>query len=518
MTIIMVLQFFVASYFCMEKQGFHYDEYYSYYSSNVTYGLVPTDREWKDTAEIRSEFQVLEGEGFRYGLVKTMQSFDVHPPLYYMILHTVCSLFPGVFSKWFGLGINLFLFVVCYWLMAYLSHAIFRRDRKMVVLSCLLFGFQTGVLSGITFIRMYMLLTVWCLAVTLWHVRVWKEGLRLSIGDSILLAVLVALGFLTHYYFAVFLFFTAAYTCLYHWLVKKNLKSSIYYGIVVCVGMGAAVLLYPSCLSHIFRGYRGTEATDAFFDLGNTFLRLDFFTDLMNQSVFGGSLWVLLLVLALLAVSVGVKVKGKERKEKLQRFISENQGVVHIAVVTLGYFLVVAKTALLNAEEANRYELPVYGFCMLLMMAAFYYLLQAVKSGTLVVIAGTLTGLVLVCQIVSLTHDKVQFLYREDRENVEWAKEHKEKSILYLYNPNNTWMIWDESEELMQYDKIYFVSLADTSSITDEILLNEDEIYVYSSRMDEADVIIEELMKNNTKLEQKEKRRELLYCDLYYLH
>ena len=51
-TIIMMLQFFVASYFCMQKQGFHYDEYYSYYSSNVTYGLVPTDREWKDVSEI----------------------------------------------------------------------------------------------------------------------------------------------------------------------------------------------------------------------------------------------------------------------------------------------------------------------------------------------------------------------------------------------------------------------------------------------------------------------------------
>ena len=30
-----------------------------------------------------------------YDMVKIMQSYDVHPPLYYMILHTVCSLFPG---------------------------------------------------------------------------------------------------------------------------------------------------------------------------------------------------------------------------------------------------------------------------------------------------------------------------------------------------------------------------------------------------------------------------------------
>ena len=129
MTLIMMLQLVVASYFCIQKQGFHYDEYYSYYSSNVTYGLAPTNREWKNVDEIRSEFMVREGEGFRYGLVKTMQSFDVHPPLYYMILHIICSLFPGVFSKWFGLGLNLGLFVVCYWLLAYLSYHVFHKKK-----------------------------------------------------------------------------------------------------------------------------------------------------------------------------------------------------------------------------------------------------------------------------------------------------------------------------------------------------------------------------------------------------
>ena len=529
--VIMVLQFLVASYFCIQKQGFHYDEYYSYYSSNVTYGLVPTDKEWKDVAEIVSEFQVRKGEEFRFGLVKTMQSYDVHPPLYYMILHAICSLFPGIFSKWFGLGLNLFLFVVCYFLMARLADGIFKKNKNMVVLTCLLYGFQTGVLSGITFIRMYMLLTVWCLLVTLWHEKVWKEGLRMTIGNSLMLILIVMSGFLTHYYFAVFLFFTAAFTCLYQWLVKKNLKGSICYGIVVCVGMMAAVVLYPSCLSHIFRGYRGTEATDAFFDMSNTVVRLDFFTDLMNQSVFGGSFWFLILVLLLLFVGVNFGVRRNKHKEKKNSFIDENTGIIHIGAVTIGYFLVVAKTALLNAEEANRYELPVYGFVMILVMAGFYFLLQEVREIMLTsidrqetkkiyikTVGVFLAGIVLGCQLWALTQDKVQFLYREDQKNVEWAATQKEKAILYLYNPSNVWMIWDEAEELMQYENIYFVSLSDVSPITDEILLQEDEIYVYTSRMEEADILMEQLLEDNPWVEEKEKVRELLYCDLYRLY
>ena len=535
MTIIMMLQLVVASYFCMQKQGFHYDEYYSYYSSNVTYGLVPTDREWKDVNEIRSEFQVLEGEGFRYGLVKTMQSFDVHPPLYYMILHTICSLFPGIFSKWFGLGLNLILFAICFWLLTYISYSAFHKNKLMATITALLFGFQVGVISGITFIRMYMLLTAWCFALVIWHIPTWKDKINLNIKKSLLLFTLVMLGFLTHYYYAVFLFFMASYTCLYNWLIRKDFKGSVIYGCIVCAGMAAAVIYYPSCLSHIFRGYRGTEATGAFFDIGNTFYRLKFFTELMNQSVFGGVFWFLLLLVFLLALSVLYKQKGKNN---LRKIVKNYSGFTQIGFVTLGYFLVMAQTALLNAEEANRYELPVYGFCMLLMVAVIWKLLMVLQthlipksdsskseqpcknspSKIIFTVAVFLVLFVLGAQGYALTQDKVQFLYKSDQENVAWAKDKKDSTIVYLYNPNNLWMIWDESEELMQYDKIYFVNLASEEAIKDMEILSAKEVYVYTSRMEQADILMNHLMLDNPNLKTKEKIRDLLYCDLYHLN
>ena len=528
MTIIMMLQFIVASYFCMQKQGYHYDEYYSYYSSNVTYGLVPTDRAWKDVNEIKSEFMVLEGEQFRYGLVKTMQSFDVHPPLYYMVLHTICSLFPGVFSKWFGLGINLFFFVICYWMMAKIAYHVFHENKNMALLTCLLFGFQAGVLSGITFIRMYMMLTMWCLASMIWHIPGWEKGLKFSFKRAMVLFVLVMLGFLTHYYYAVFLFFLAAYNCLHNWWGRKDFKGSVLYGCVVCSGMVVAVILYPYCLGHIFRGYRGTEATGAFFDFSNTFLRIDFFTKLMNESVFGGAFWFFLILAVVLWIAWYVK-GGK--KKVIRDFAKENQGMMQIGFVTLGYFLVVAKTALLNAEEANRYELPIYGFCMLLIIGAIYYPLKyftqkerngeirsKISQKMILFTSIVLAGMALLFQLVSVGKGNVQFLYKEDRVNVQWAAEHKDDTVVFLYNPNNAWMVWDESEELMQYEEIYFISLADESRIEDEKLQETDEMYVYAARTEAAEKLIDKMIEDNSKLEQKEKIRELLYFDLYYVN
>lgn len=530
LTVILILQFATAFYFCTQKQGFHYDEYYSYYSSNVTYGLAPSDREWKNTETIASEFQVQPEGKFQYGMVKLMQGYDVHPPLYYMVLHTVCSFFPGSFSKWQGLGLNLALFVIAFVLFARLTFLLSKGNRSLTIAACALFGFQPGIISGITFIRMYMLLLVWCLAISIWHLKALQRKPFMNLKQALGLILLTFLGFMTHYYFAVFLFFMAAYTCLYLWWYRKELKTGLIYGFTVCFAMGLGVLYYPSCLAHIFRGYRGNEATAAFFDMSNTLERFHFFWQLMNDSVFGGCLDVLILLLLLLLMTMFYVL----RKKRLFREIWKNFYEYHcdfflIAFVTLGYFLVVAKTALLNAEEANRYELPVYGFCLLLILLLFSYasnFLQhqptnesiAAPTKTIKRVCGlALTLLILVSQGLDLYNGKVQFLYPADRGNVVWASEHSTEPIVYLYNPNNLWMIWDESEELMQYKEIYFVNLADTSPIEDGKIKSADTIYVYSSRLPEAEEMIKDIIARNDNLETYEKIRELLYCDLYEL-
>ena len=322
--ILLVLQVIAALCFCMKKTGFHYDEYYSYYSSNVTMGLVPTDREWKPGSEIYNEFAVLPGEQFDFGTVVRMQTYDVHPPFYYLLLHGVCSLTPGIFSKWSGLALNLFFFIGSWMLLALLAwrmagagreegeqeEAADRRFRQLAVLGIiLLFGFNPAVYSGIMLVRMYMLLGFWVLAATWLHVRSLQERKR-GWRFFVPLAAVVYLGFLTHYYFAVYLFFLAAAMEFYllfetaeHRTWGQKWKDCILYAAVVIGSLVAAVLSYPACLGHIFRGYRGTEAMGAFFDPGNTWGRLNFFVGLLNEYAFGGLLFVLILVLAVLAIT-----------------------------------------------------------------------------------------------------------------------------------------------------------------------------------------------------------------------
>lgn len=564
--ILLVLQVIAALCFCMKKTGFHYDEYYSYYSSNVTMGLVPTDREWKPGSEIYDEFAVLPGEQFDFGTVVRMQTYDVHPPFYYLLLHGVCSLTPGIFSKWSGLALNLFFFIGSWMLLALLAwrmagtgreeveqeEAADRRFRQLAVLGIiLLFGFNPAVYSGIMLVRMYMLLGFWVLAATWLHVRSLQERKR-GWRFFVPLAAVVYLGFLTHYYFAVYLFFLAAAMEFYllfetaeHRTWGQKWKDCILYAAVVIGSLVAAVLSYPACLGHIFRGYRGTEAMGAFFDPGNTWGRLNFFVGLLNEYAFGGLLFVLILVLAVLAITAwalqrlkrsalqsesGIrgqkpseisKPSADAAKEQAIGFWERYRILWIPAAASLGYFAVVTKTALLTAEEANRYQIPIYG--MLLLLAVILFLMLVRKAGGKKCFArkgicgAVLAFLIfLTCgQIHGLLDGKVLFLYEEDAENIAFARQNADEPIIYFYNPALMWMIWDDSLELMQYDQIYFVNLADTSALEAEWLAQEDRVLVYAARTDTSAAALETAAAGMGRPVEMKKIRELLYCDLY---
>ena len=523
MTLLLVLQVITVLWFCGQKQGFHYDEYYSYYSSNVTYALVPTDMEWKDVSEIRSEFMAMEGEGPGFGMVKLMQSLDVHPPLYYYVLRIVCWLSRGVFSKWQGLAVNIVFFVLSWLILAKTAKEITSDDKKKIIAVCALYGFSPAIFSGIMFIRMYMMLTFICLLILYIHIRAIMRQERTIKGFYIPVCLLSFVGFHIHYYFAGFLFFLAAVTSIRLFIQKGSRKEAFLYAGSVLTGLAVSVLVYPACLKHIFRGYRGTEAQEAFFDLGNIGQRFSFFFDLTNEYVFGNMLVVLLLCLILLGLTIHVKTRmaGYGTPVSVKEKTPYKQAIFLMLWVAFGYFMVVAKTALLNAEEAIRYEMPVYGLFFVLVIAGLGDWLATLENERNKKALGTVfAGLILLTlagEVLGLMSGKVCFLYPDDKEGITWASEHRDDAIAYIYNPANKWMIWDESGELMQYEEIYFVSSEHETVEADERLSEEDIVYVYAMHGENEYNTMRSLAEENGGFNEPELVRELLYCDLYKL-
>lgn len=507
---LLLLQILTLFYFGNRKAGFHEDEIYTYYSSNKTAGLFVNDRQWMEQNQLWNDFVVLEGEGFRYSVVKQMQSWDVHPPLYYYIFHTVCSLFPERFSKWTGIGVNMIAYVICYILLAYASYTAAaprvgkkQEGERFAFLTCFVWGFSSAVISGVMFIRMYQWLTVFVLLCITLHLRaVKKQDYRIK-TFLLPLAITVFLGFMTQYYYIIFHFFLGFGFCLFL-LKNKKIKEMFAYAAACAAGLLSAILYYPASLSHIFRGYRGTEAVSEFGDASNTWGRLRFFYGLFDDYVMNGTLSWWILAICLLAVTAGYLRK----KGKLQiGFWNPAVGLIFFACA--GYFFTIAKTALLLGETSNRYQLPIYGLLLFLILYSIWSLLSEVTASAAqamgekkfhFALMGVFVLLLTLINLIAIRNGKVFFLYEEEKEVMEFVKSHQDDTVVVLYNEASPDNIWRLSDELMQYERTYLASQADLTPLTDPEVTEAVPLLVYAADHENQEEALENILRSNKNL------------------
>lgn len=535
--VIWVVQMAAAFYFCTQKQGFHEDEYYTYYSTARTVGFYVEDGQWMDRETYRNEFVVLPGQGFQYGLVKLVQSWDVHPPMYYWVFHTVASFMPNVFSKWIGLSVNLFCHGVNIILLTYLSYLIAGRNGRLSLFVSLFWGLSPAVISGVVFIRMYEMLTMFVLLCAILHIHaVKKNEAKLSVFKCLVpMAAVTYLGFLTQYYYFIFLFYLAIAFGIWLMWRDKNLWNCLRYGISQGIAFVLAYLTYPSCLGQMFRGQRGAQATENFFDLSNTFMRVRFFYDLMNRYVFGHALSVVLLFILVFAVAcLWSRHSEKDWARQTDEGVYEQHSAEFdisfrmLAFTAIGYFLTVSKTALLLGETSNRYQLPIYGIVVLLVFAAVSKLWRVMtaacteNSKYVKYMIYTETAAAVLClTAVLLGHwkDGVVFLYPEDREQTAFARECAKQGTpaIYLYRPGEEWCIWDVTDELLMYPKVYFAAADSEDWLADTEIQNADSLVVYIAGSDDDN---ERTMRINAgdmeSIKQGARIFEEKYCDVWY--
>lgn len=311
-------------YFGCEKKGMHFDELFSYFNTNNSVGRQVYDRTYLEREDITKDFYVEDGEEFNYSYVVTLQGYDVHPPVYYLILHTICSFTKGVFSYWQGLFANI-LFLSVAIVFIFLSLYEITGNSVVSFVISMFVGINTGNISNGMFIRMYALLTMWIAINIYLHIRMSKaEDLsKLSWKYIILNGALAYVGFLTHYFYLVFLFLIEAS----FWIpklfkIKQYYKTIIKYALSILIFGLLGVLSFPQCLGHVNSGYRGVEVKSNMFDLSDFGDRISFFGGLLDKFVFGKCLYLyLLLALLLLITSYCLSKKNKAKFENLSVFV-----------------------------------------------------------------------------------------------------------------------------------------------------------------------------------------------------
>lgn len=506
--LLLILSCICVTYFGTCKKGFHEDEYYSYYSTNYTDGWAVGDGSWVYPQRYYQEFVVLPGEEFQYDVVKEVQSWDVHPPMYYWVLHTVCSLSVNIFSKWQGLIVNIFFYLLSIVLLYMTCNELSKnRHSIMALLITAGYAFCPAVLSGAMFIRMYTMVSCLVVSALYLHVRGWQRGRLISWRLILLIMANVYVGALTHYYYLIFQFFLSLAMCLALLIKEKHIKGALIYGSSILVSLGLAVLTFPKAIWQLFSGYRGTEATDSFFTASNTWERLCTFGGIFWKYLFS-SHWLGLVIVLCSIVLICMRVRAHA--------MGAGRWIVFLVLIFAGYFFTVAKTALMLGDDAVRYFIPIVSVVYLL----FYLLCEWVLEGERWIqgiAALGVTGLLL-SDATCLAHGNVLFLYPEEEANIAYAREHSSIPVMYIFQKNNSWRFLANADELFQYQLLYFISDASTDNFTDEYVCNCDELMVYVTNEYGTEEQLERLQRSNPKLSQYELVEESKYCNVYYFY
>lgn len=256
-TAILAIHLVLALFYGIQKEGFHDEEYYSYCASTGNALISPGSPVGEKSGYIvQSQFFVLKGNQFRYDVVADAQKQAGHPPLYYLALHTLMSLRPNSFYKWFGIGLNVICSLVsCVGIIL----LVLRLDRNryryaLAGIAGMAYAVCPMVISSIMFTGVYTMSVMWtilylnCFVALIQNIccTKWKFTLLAAAGG-----ILCGLSFLTCYFSLVIILFLVLAGGLWAAARKKGLGRILRYTGVLAASVGLAVLAFPSSVRHI---------------------------------------------------------------------------------------------------------------------------------------------------------------------------------------------------------------------------------------------------------------------------
>ena len=194
-----------------------------------------------------------------------------------------------------------------------------------------------------------------------------------------------------------------------------------------------------------------------------------------------------------------------------------------------GYFFTISKTALLLGETSNRYQLPIYGLMVFLLLYGVWTLTEELaallaergkdgltegkfsaekpakvsdfaKNRKEWIMAAVLAVILVLTDSLALKNGRVFFLYEEEKEIMEFVKAHRQEPVVVFYNEASSDNIWRLSDELMEYPRVYLASQENTEPIEDEVLLGSESLLAYVADYEDKEACLERLVEENNNL------------------
>lgn len=449
---LLIIQMTIMVFWGNAKQGFFVDELWSYGLANSYYfphifSDNALEGKWVDGEFFSDYIEVQEGERFRYGSVVYNLKNDAHPPIYFMVLHTICSLFPESFSKWYGLIPNMCYFLVAQVLLYRLSRKTL-KNNWLALLPCVVWGCSSAAISFVLFIRMYMLSTMCGLLTLNLHMDLMEN--KKEKEHPILMWWIVILvsffGYMCHYFYFIFAFFLSAFYMLYL-LVQRKWKKMVWYA----SAMGGSLLLteifFPAAYKNLFgNGYTLGAVNN--FGLGRILKKLYQYTQAVEKDLFVDSFALLWISFGIAMISVIVLiVKLFKNKEFRHEKASEAWFFGICAGTLICYF---ALASYMSPYFSNRYVSAIYPLIYFLLIWLVYMVWggkRLVREKVTAMLGIVLIGIALWSQMTC-----VDFVYEKAEANIPAIEPYMDADVYFI--TFNYYKVTEKLLELKEMERV----------------------------------------------------------------
>lgn len=378
----------------------------------------------------REQFQdyitVGDRDGFNYLSVYFNVKDDNHPPLHFMVLHTVSSIFRHKAEPFMGCLINILAAAGSMVLLIGIGRRLAimlgmeERAELLGLLAAALYGISTGALSTVLLIRMYGMLSFFCVALFYLHLKKWQS--QEFEHKNKLLILVTTLGFWTQYFFLFYCLLLALVTAVLLAQRKSWRKLWGYVRSMMLAGV-IGIVGFPFAVSDVFSSGRGVEAVQ---NLSSGFRgygeRLAAFGAILADKT-------LIVWFALFALLFGVTALWR-RKDAAPA--GGRKAVLALLLVPpAGYFLLAAR---MSPYYVDRYIMAIFPFVTLAGMTVILYAASRMK--------GDKAGRIAVCAAViclvgvslwRLVNYDGEYLYRGYAAQEKIAEDYSDSACICVY-------------------------------------------------------------------------------------
>lgn len=282
--------------------------------------------------------------------------------------------------------------------------------EKTSLLCVLLYGISTGAVASVLLIRMYSLLTLWCVA---YFYIVVKKWLNVEFDrQNFSLIMVTVLGFWTQYFFLFYCILLAVTVCVLL-LRRKRVMELWKFVRSMVIAAVVGVVLFPFSVLTVLFSDRGEEAFGSLAaGLSGYGARLWAYFKIICESTFHSFFWVLLLILAVWAFVAG---RTGERILKIKAGITQEKSALlwMLLLPPAGYYLLAARA---TPYLVDRYVMPIFPFVSVVGTLLFVKALSALKRRMAKErqrwFINLFCGLALVLQLISVMRYDGHYLYQ----------------------------------------------------------------------------------------------------------